>query len=93
MDNKQFIADVAKKANRPVDDINNLVIGITECFRESCLAGNSVAVPGFGSFTPLKNDEQIVTDHTTGKKLLLPPEITLTFRSSSVLRKKITPAQ
>ncbi|MDE7407300.1 MAG: HU family DNA-binding protein [Muribaculaceae bacterium] len=93
MDNKQFISLVAQLSHRPVADINNLVLGITECLRESSLAGDSVAIPGFGTFTPIKSDEQIVTDRSTGKKLLLPPELTLNFSSSSVLRKKIHSSQ
>ena len=38
---------------------------------------------------PAKEDEKVSTDLSTGKKILLPPQITLNFEPSIVLRKKV----
>lgn len=51
---------------------------------------DSIAIPGFGTFEPVKEDERIQNDLSTGKRLLLPPEITVQFKSSALLRRKIS---
>ena len=51
-----------------------------------CSNLESVAIPGFGTFTPIKSDERIVKD-ADGKSFLLPPSIELKWRPSVMLRK------
>lgn len=47
----------------------------------------SVAVPGFGNFVAEKRAEKISRDLSTGKSMLLPPEVVLEFSPASKLRK------
>lgn len=53
------------------------------------LEGDSVAIPSFGTFSAIKVDEEIVTDRSTGKRMLLPPQISYIFTPAAMLRKKI----
>ena len=53
---------------------------------EYCSNLDGVAIPGFGTFTPVKSDERIVKD-SDGKTFLLPPSIELKWRPSVMLRK------
>jgi len=48
-----------------------------------------VAVPAFGTFAPRKHDEAIVDDLSTGKKMLVPPEISIEFRPGAMLLKRL----
>jgi nucleoid DNA-binding protein len=50
---------------------------------------DTVAVPGFGNFEPVKHLEQVVTDRVSGQRMLLPPEIELTFHPGTKLRGQI----
>lgn len=56
------------------------------------LAGNldTVAIPGFGTFTPVKTDEYVSTD-AEGNRTLMPPSIKLTFKPGSRLKKSTSP--
>ncbi len=47
----------------------------------------SVAIPGFGSFTPVKHEERVETDAESGRRTLLPPHIAVNFIPGSKLRK------
>ena len=49
-----------------------------------------VAIPGFGEFVPVKDDERIELDKESGKRMLLPPMVRLTFEPSSILKSKIS---
>lgn len=51
---------------------------------------DAVAIPSFGTFTAVKHDEEISTDLSTGRRMLLPPQITLEFTPAAMLRKKLS---
>lgn len=57
-----------------------------ECFRDE----DSVAIPGFGTFVAEKVTERVDTDPVTGKRMLYPPCVRLSYQPSVLLRKKIT---
>lgn len=80
---------ISKKLSRDPKDINALIDALATVLREKCGSMNSVAIPGFGTFVPIKEEEKIATDLSTGKRLLLPPHISLIFQPSFILRKKI----
>lgn len=65
-----------------------MVKTVAECIADNCRRMYAVAIPGFGTFQPQKSDERIVVDKS-GARTLLPPEISLLFRSSVLLRKKL----
>lgn len=49
---------------------------------------DAVAIPGFGTFTPEKSDERIVSD-SEGRRFLLPPSVEIRWRASVMLRKNV----
>ena len=50
--------------------------------------GNSVAIPGFGTFFPEKADEYVKAD-ASGRRLLMPPAIIVNFKPIVVLRNRL----
>lgn len=62
---------------------------IAKIIAEECGQENKIAIPGFGNFEGRKNDEKIVTNLATGKKILLPPSIELEFTAGGMLKKKV----
>lgn len=89
MENKEFVALLAKKMNRDPKDVNSLLEGFSQILKESLSNLETVAIPGFGEFVAIKEDETITIDHSTGKRLLLPPQITVSFKASSIMRKRL----
>ena len=89
MDKKAIISFLAKQLSRDNKDISLLLDGFISALKENLSDLNIVAIPGFGEFVPEKQEEQIKTDSNTGKQMLLPPQITVSFKTSVALRKKI----
>lgn len=89
MDNKTIVGTVAKKMGRDSRDINALIDGLAQVLKERCGELDSVAIPGFGTFEPIKEDEKIVPDLVSRKRIMMPPAITLNFKPSALLRKRI----
>lgn len=90
MDSKTFNARLAKTLRRTPEETATLVDALAKLMCEIGGELDSMAVPGFGTFTTVKTDERIVTDESTGKRTLLPPAITMQFQPSVLLRKKLS---
>ena len=89
MDYKQLRKRMATAMNREPKDIDALTEGLGIIIREAAANMDSVAIPTFGTFVPVKHPEEVVNDLSTGRKLLCPPEMVLTFTPGGVLRKNI----
>lgn len=90
MDYKTLNGRLAQTLGRPADETATLTDALAKLMTELGGELDSMAVPGFGTFTPVKTDETIVTDEATGVRTLIPPAITLHFQPSVLLRKKLT---
>lgn len=93
MDNKTVAATLSRKLGRDTKDINSLLEGLGAIIKEKCSNMDAVAIPGFGTFEPVKIDEYVETDPTTGHRMLYPPKIELKFKAGSMLRKRLNSAQ
>ncbi|MDE5673785.1 MAG: HU family DNA-binding protein, partial [Muribaculaceae bacterium] len=49
---------------------------------------DSISVPSFGTFEPRKRLERVALHPASGKRLLVPPKIVLTFKPSVLLKQK-----
>lgn len=89
MDEKTFISRLAKTTGRDPKEIKSLTEALGKVITGCLCEGDSVALPGFGEFSALKEEEKIVTDDSTGAAVMLPPRIGVTFAASSMLKRKI----
>ncbi len=89
MDTKNFRDNLATRLGRRPADVDVLIAALGHIVGHSCAELDSVAVPTFGTFVPVKEQEQTVTDHTTGGKVLLPPQIRIDFRPGAMLLKRL----
>ena len=90
MDNNAVIESLAERLQRDKKDAEALLEGFVSAPQEYLCNIDSVQLPGFGTFSATKNDEQVVTDLSTGKRILLPPAITVQFTPSAILKRKIS---
>lgn len=90
MDSKAFNTRLAKTINRTTDETATLTDALGKLMAEIGSELDSVAIPGFGTFTSVKTDECVITDESTGKRTLMPPSIKMQFQPSIVLRKKLS---
>lgn len=89
MDNKTFTATLARKMGCDTAKAQHLIEGFCTLLREECSEANRVAIPGFGSFAGEKHSEEIIDDLATGRRMLLPPGVEMTFAAGAMLKKRI----
>ncbi|MDE5793604.1 MAG: HU family DNA-binding protein [Muribaculaceae bacterium] len=89
MDHKTFIEILSKKINAGKDETSDMIGALCHVLTEAALEGDTVTFPGFGSFEPHKRIERIAKHPSNGKRMLIPPKITLTFKPSTLLKQKV----
>lgn len=89
MDNKALLDTVAKRMNRDTEDVSKLIDAFISVVKTRCGELDSIAVPGFGTFEAKKKLERVVVNPSTGKRMLVPPKIALSFRPSALLKNKL----
>lgn len=89
MDNKTFISTLTQRLNTNREECGEMIASLSQVIAEAALEGDTVTFPGFGNFEPRKRDERVAAHPATGKLMLFPPKLTLTFRPSTLLKQKV----
>lgn len=89
MNSKSLTDTVARDIEATPAVVESMLEAFAGVLRRSTVSLSSVAVPSFGTWSTVKVDEEIVTDRTTGKRMLLPPQVNIEFKAAAMLRKKI----
>ena len=87
MENKTFINNLSRALGRSSHDVTLLIDALAIVIGDNCAELDAVALPGFGTFESSKTDEHISTDTTTGRRVLMPPHVDITFKAGSRLKK------
>lgn len=89
MNNKQFLNELSEKcqlgADQTAGHVNEL-LGVMEKIWQD---GDSVSLSGFGILEVKKKNERVSVNPTTGKRMLVPPKLVLTYKPSSLLKEKL----
>lgn len=89
MDKSQLIEKLSSDFGFKTEEASLLLNEFVGAVRDYCKNLDAVAIPGFGTFQPVKTDEYVSTDTETGKRYLMPPTVEVKLKSSVVLRKKL----
>lgn len=89
MQHKDIVAELARRLERGEADVEALADGFASLLKEHCGALETVAVPGFGKFEGEKLMERVEVDSASGRRMLYPPEIRMTFVPGTRLKTSI----
>lgn len=89
MDYKTFVDILSKKIHADREETFQMVESLTNVITDCALDGDSVTFPGFGNFEPKKRNERISVHPASGKRMLVPPKILLSFKPSTLLKQKV----
>lgn len=89
MDYRSFVDILGKRINAGKEETSEMVAALGQVITDCALEGDSVTFPGFGNFEPRKRNERVSVHPSSGKRMLIPPKITLSFKPSSLLKQKV----
>lgn len=89
MDTKTLVGILSDNLGREPEDVAILIRSISDIFAAAVKQGDMVAVPGFGTFEPKMREERVATHPSTGKKILVPPKLSMVFKPSAILKQRV----
>lgn len=90
MDNKGFIEAYSRRTGVSRKEATRMAEVIGRAVAGCCVEGDTVAIPGFGSFETKKKMERVMAVPSSGgKRLLIPPKIVMTFKPSALLKQRL----
>ena len=89
MNNKQYIAELARQTGFSQDDTQRLVRKVIDAMIDQFEQGEQVMIPDFGTFEVKKRLERVVVNPISKKRQLVPPKLVLGFRPSDSMKEKL----
>ena len=88
MNNKEFISELSRRFVYTNKDTTQLVSSVINIMTQQLQDGNTVAIQGFGTFEVRKKLERISIYPATQQRMLITPNLVLTFKPSAILKEK-----
>lgn len=88
MNNKDFIAELAKASNLTVKEASEMSEGIVQILAEQLCNDSDVNIQSFGFFEVKKKNERVVVSPITRQRMLVPPKLTLSFKPNAAIKDK-----
>lgn len=89
MNNKQYIAELARQTGFSQDDTQRLVRKVIDAMIAQFEEGEIVNIPDFGTFEVKKRLERIIVNPNTKKRQLVPPKLVLGFRPKASVKEQL----
>ena len=89
MNNKEFIAELARRTGYTCEDTQKLVNTVVDAMSDELQDGNTIGISGFGGFDVKKRLERIVVNPATGQRMLVPPKLILNFKPVASVKERI----
>ena len=89
MDNRKLVETVAANLGRSTEDVGKLLDAFAGVLSTRCGEMDTVVIPSFGAFEPKKRNERVMLHPSTGRRMLVPPRVVLSFKISQVLKAKL----
>lgn len=89
MDNKTFTDELSRRLDISRETVGLMIEAFSKALGKSAAEMDGLAVPNFGIFEPRMRQERIAVHPATGKRLLVPPRIFMSFKTSPALKQRI----
>lgn len=89
MNNKEYIAELAQRCGYTQDDTQKMMRTLISEMGNAFTNGDNLFVSNFGTFEVKKRLERVMVNPSTGKKMLVPPKLVLTFRPVASIKEKL----
>ena len=87
MDNRTLTSLLAQRMQTDTKTAARHMASLVDVLAQRLADLDTVAIPGFGNFEPVKRNEHLEHDAEYGRSMLVPPSITVNFKPAARLRK------
>ena len=86
MNKTEFISKVSESIGADTAQAANVVNAVLDAVTEVVASGDSLAIPGFGTFRTVKRPERTARNPQTGATMTVPEHITPVFKAGKRFR-------
>lgn len=80
---------ISARASLSKDESGKLLTEFSKIVSDSLMEGDSICIPSVGVFETKLRAERYAIHPSSGKKLLVPPKLSVVFKPSNILKQKI----
>lgn len=89
MNNKEFIAEMARRMDLSTKDTSALVQGLCTEIETYLEDEDTISLPSFGTFEVKKKLERVVVSPSTKQRMLVPPKMVIGFKASTNVKEQL----
>ena len=89
MDHKSILKQFQTIYGKEKGEYESYMSAFHQILKDRCSQMDTVAIQGFGLFEPKKKLERVVVNPSTGKRMLVPPKMILSFKPGSAIKTKL----
>ena len=89
MDSKKLVEILSQKITSEKGETEKLLNHFVEIVTDSLKEGDTISIPTIGNFETKMRTERVAIHPSSGKKLLIPPKLSVVFKPSNLLKQKI----
>ncbi len=86
MNKTDFVMKVSEKMGAEITQASNVVNIVLDAITEVVASGDSVVIPGFGTFAAVKRSERTARNPQTGELITVPECVVPVFRAGKRFR-------
>lgn len=89
MNNKDFINELARRTGKSASEIDKTIGDFLALSTSHFEENDVISISGFGVFEVKKKMERVSVNPATGKRSLVPPKLSLSFKQSNLLKDRL----
>lgn len=89
MNNKEFISELSTRVGRSAKETQSMVVQLIAEMTDQLEDNNLIVAQGFGTFEVKKKTERVMVNPSTGQRMLVPPKLVISFKSSNMLKDSV----
>jgi DNA-binding protein HU-beta len=87
MNKSEFLAKISRFSETSTAQANKTLETIIGTVRTELVMGNTISVPGLGTFTPHEIGERMGRNLNTGEAVMIPARVRVSFKACKSLKK------
>ncbi|MBR5002002.1 MAG: HU family DNA-binding protein [Bacteroidaceae bacterium] len=89
MEHKEVVKRMQQRLDCSKEEVESMLDAFCNIIVERCQQMDTIMIQGLGTFEARKKMERISVNPSTGKRMLIPPKITMVFKPSNAIKTQL----
>jgi nucleoid DNA-binding protein len=89
VEHKEVVKRMQQRLDCSKEEVESMLDAFCNTIVERCQQMDTIMIQGLGTFEARKKMERISVNPSTGKRMLIPPKITMVFKPSNAIKTQL----